>query len=627
MRIGPADKERLAVGGTDDAEASALYVRGLGALRYPDSDDDYRNAASLLQEAVDLDPGFALAHAALGETFWQLYKRLDDVALVPQAITASDRALSLAPQLAPAHVTLGIIYSGRQEFGRALDAFERALSIDPTNVEALRQRGLTYREMERYDEAEADFQRVLDLRPNYLPGYNGLASVYLKLGRVDEAIRVYQEGLAFAPSNRKLLGNLGATFYDASRYGEAVDIFRRLLRMNPNDPDAAYSLATASFYLGDFEEAADLYERVLAAYPANYEVRQYLGDALWWAGDRARATAVFRAAIRDTWPHLSVSRSPDVIGALAGAYAKLQVRDSALAYIRELQAGSPPDQVEPVLAFGIGENYEILGDRDEALRWIQSARKRGYGEVYVTRSPWLRGLRSPPLPTTDPDAQRVSRCPTPHVLPRPSPPLMSPLHTSDLPPALATIALLMVSACATQGDPQPTDVEQQQSEMPPDPNVSITLTFNPSDSTCTYAVKGDLESDPNSPTKRFQVKRPTGNGAIKIEFGYIVSGANPPPISYGLAAISPDSLGHHLAVNGNRPPVLISSDTLDVINTRPHKKDETVAHEQIYPIDLFCVVRDSNWEDHCIPAGMGEIQITANEPLVTTGGPKMKVVD
>jgi hypothetical protein len=53
-----------------------------------------------------------------------------------------------------------------------------------------------------------------------------------------------------------------------------------------------------------------------------------------------------------------------------------------------------PDEADGLTAFGIGEVYETLGMRDDALRWMTSALDRQRGMMQLRRSPWLRELRS-----------------------------------------------------------------------------------------------------------------------------------------------------------------------------------------------------------------------------------------
>ena len=390
MNIGLADQERLSAGRTDDAEANALYIRGRGALRNGDAEE----AASLFRRAIDRDARFALAHAALGETLWDLYERTQSVDYAEQAVRASQRALELDDGLAQVHISLGIIHAGREEYAQALDALDHALDLDPSSAEAARLRAGVLADQDRDVEAEEAYLAAIALDPDSPRVYNSLGVFYYFNGRNDEAIETYQTGLNLAPYNPRLLNSLAAAYWQAGRFTEAIEVFERLRRVDPDHESATLNLATARFYLGDFAEAAALYEEQLDRHPDQYMTRQYLGDALWWApGRRDDARAAYRQSVQSAWEHLPVARTPDVIGTLASAYAKLGIRDSSLTYLRELRSAQPPEAVPEEIALGIGEIYEILGNRSEAHRWIQSALDRGVGRVELNHSPWLADIR------------------------------------------------------------------------------------------------------------------------------------------------------------------------------------------------------------------------------------------
>ena len=398
VEVAPAAREALAAGGTDDAEANALFLRGRGLLREQRSAADVERAAGLLRQATERDPGFALAHAALAQALWEGYRLTSDPALADGAVVHSERALALDEGSAPVHVATAVIYAGRQEYGRALEALDRALEIAPRNAEAVRQRATVYQSQGRADEAEAAFKQAIALRPDDWRGYSSLGVFYLNEGRLDEAAAMFKGTLDVAPSNLNALNNLGAVLWESGRLTEAEDAFAQVLRIDPDAAVAAENRATLRFYQGDYARAAELYARERARRPDRPDLSLYLGDAQWWApGRRDAARASYRAALAAGRRQLGVARSPEVLAVLATAHARLGARDSARAYLAELVGVQTPDAVDPWTAFGVGETYEAVGDRAEAVRWVRSALDRGYGAVPLEHSPWLRDLRRDPI--------------------------------------------------------------------------------------------------------------------------------------------------------------------------------------------------------------------------------------
>ena len=390
-------RDALVAGGTDDAEANALYLRGQGVLRESQSVADVEEAVTLLRRAVERDGSFALAHAALGQALWEAYEQSGDTELADDAAAAVEQALALDERSALVLVAAAAIYAGRQEVQLALDTIDRALDVDPTNAEAARLRASVYQSQGRTTEAEREFQRAVSLRPGHWREYNALGVFYYQSGRTDDAIAAYRRALRFAPSNLKVLSNLAVAIWETGEIDEAARLFERVLDIDPDHEWAGPNLATLLFFKGEYARAAELYAPEQARRPDEPSNSTFLGDALYWApGQRGRAAPMYQAALRAAREQARVSRSPEVVLALASSHARLGAEDSARAYLAELAAVREPADVDVDLALGVGETYEILGDRDRAVVWVGSALERGYGAVPFTRSPWFEGLRQDP---------------------------------------------------------------------------------------------------------------------------------------------------------------------------------------------------------------------------------------
>src|SRR5262249_14005783 len=132
-----AEQGRLAAPPTANAEAYRLYLQGLeydsrpGALQ-----PDRESAQKLFEQALALDPNFALAHGALplghGEMNFRHYDRTG--ARADRQREEAELALRLAPDLPLAHFAMGrFFYQARAEYPRALDEFTIALKGLPND--------------------------------------------------------------------------------------------------------------------------------------------------------------------------------------------------------------------------------------------------------------------------------------------------------------------------------------------------------------------------------------------------------------------------------------------------------------------------------------------------------------
>jgi serine/threonine-protein kinase len=395
LRLTADQTEHLARGRTTDREAGRHYVQGRGTLRRAASIEDVDAAIVSFRRALEADSGFARSHAGLGEAYWQKYRRTEDVQWVDAALHHSRQALALDSTLAPAWVTLGIIRSDQRHDEAAVEAFTEAIAIDPRYAETYRHLARVYRNQGDWAQAEATYRQAIARQPEYWKGYNGLGVFYYSRGRFEEAAAQYTHGLRLAPANPSLLNNMAVVYWQMQRMEEAMTVFERILRLDSTRTGAQYNLATTYFYLGRYDDAVRLYTRVLAQRPKDYALVGALADAQMWSTDqRDRAPDSYRRAIQLATEHLSFrGQDPLVVGSLAQYYARLQREDSARVWLRRVEPLVDSSDVEVALAFGIGELYESLGEREQALAWIHRALDQGYGWIPLKYSPWLAGVR------------------------------------------------------------------------------------------------------------------------------------------------------------------------------------------------------------------------------------------
>jgi len=160
---------------------SYLYSAAWNLL-YPGFEDGLERALPVAEKAVSLDPGSAIAHMRLG---WTLcFMRQFD-----RALPCFEKAVVLGPDIAEVFSYYGMFlnYIGRPEQG--LELIETAFRLDPiapTIWELMA--GYSYWELERHDDAVAQFRKVIDRLPAFPMTYMFLASVYVELGRLNDAM-------------------------------------------------------------------------------------------------------------------------------------------------------------------------------------------------------------------------------------------------------------------------------------------------------------------------------------------------------------------------------------------------------------------------------------------------------
>ena len=384
----------LEQGNTAVGGAYAVYIEARGHLQRFERADDLESAISLLQKALEQDPGYALAYAALGEAYFRLYELQKRPELVSLAQDNCRRALALNDLLAPVHVTLGMLNRGTGEAEAALADLQRALDRDPRSAEAYREIGRVKEALGRREEAERAYLRAAELRPSDWAVHNYLGGLYAASGRLREAEVEFWRVVALAPDNARGYTNVGAVCFLQGRLEEAEGVFRRSVEIRPTGP-ALSNLGTTLFYLGRHEESAGAFEQAVKQNERDATVWLNLGRALYEGpGTREKARAPLERASALLEEQLKVNpRDTALLAGLADARAMLGQRAEASALIGRALALAPDDADVLQVAAGVDE---LLGQRDAALAKFTRALAAGYSRWELERNPAYRALREDP---------------------------------------------------------------------------------------------------------------------------------------------------------------------------------------------------------------------------------------
>ena len=318
-----SEQHVIAARPTESTEAHQLYLKG----RYfwnKRTGDDLKKSIDYFQQAIAVDPNYALAYAGVADAYVWLpgYTAGTPRDCYPKAKAAATKALQLDDTLAEAHTTL-------------------ALAIwlyDFDSAQAIR-----------------EFQRAIELNPNYAIahqqyGNNTLAA----LGRFDDAIVEGKRAVELDPLSLVINTDLGSDYYYARRYDEAIAQLRKTLEMDPG------------FYIAHL----------------------VLGQVLDAKGARD-------AAIVECQKARGLNDDPSVLGVLARAYGLSGNKMEAEKILDQLKKLS---QERYVSAYSFALTYLGLGDKEEALRWLeQSYQDRAGSDIgYIRVDPLLDPLRGDP---------------------------------------------------------------------------------------------------------------------------------------------------------------------------------------------------------------------------------------
>ena len=285
-RLNGRAEEVLAARPTENPQAHELYLKGRYFWNRRNT-ASLRKAGDYFQQAIDLDPNYALAYAGLADVhsilpvyagtapkaveldsnLAEAHTSLGNALISNAQLTLSEpefrRALELNPNYATAHQWLAECLFGQGRFPESLAENERAHELDPLSLIINASYASSLSGVGRYDDAIKQARKTLELDPELVPGHEILGQTYEDEGKFDEAIAEYHKAneIEATPANFAMLAY---AYAKTSRLAEARKILDKLTDLSAQRYVGAYPLAIVHLALGEKEEALRLLEKSFA---------------------------------------------------------------------------------------------------------------------------------------------------------------------------------------------------------------------------------------------------------------------------------------------------------------------------------------------------------------------------
>jgi TolB-like protein/Flp pilus assembly protein TadD/tRNA A-37 threonylcarbamoyl transferase component Bud32 len=379
------EREREALDSRPSAnpEAYTAYLRGLHYPRLPSfSEEDARLAIEVFRRAVQLDPGFALAHAELSKAHsYHYHMRYDrSKERLEMAKRAVDRAMELAPESPEVHLALGYYhYWGHMEYEPALKEFaiagkglpnsaelleatayvyrrqgrwaehlvrlEKAVELDPLDAQKALNLVLSYGALRRYEDAVEQLDRSIALAPNQTAAYGLKALTYWLWKGTTEEARAALEAMPEADTPRAAVGWFLQEMHEG-KYREALDrlssgpirdiLPQREIPRGLFQAWAYQSLNEPKLARGAYDAARSLMEERLRDRPDDARLHVNLGVALAGLGRKEEAIRHGKRAIELNPVSRDAMNGPHIVGSLALIYTMVGEHDAALDRLEDL---------------------------------------------------------------------------------------------------------------------------------------------------------------------------------------------------------------------------------------------------------------------------------------------------
>jgi len=263
-KLSGADAQRLAKNYTANSEAYQLYLKGRFYWNKRSS-DSLKQAVAFYQQAIEKDPGYALAYSGLAETYvlFPPYSVASPEESYPKAKAAALRALELDDSLAEAHAALGL-YLTTFERNRSEGEKEvrRAIELNPKYATAHHWLAIEIlAPSKRFDESITEIKRAEELDPLSSVIVTEVGACLLLARRYDEAIAQFKKTATLDPGYYYVHVYLGWAFNAKGMYREAIEEYRKALEMN-KDPTATAFLSLSLAKAGQHDEARKLLDQL-----------------------------------------------------------------------------------------------------------------------------------------------------------------------------------------------------------------------------------------------------------------------------------------------------------------------------------------------------------------------------
>jgi serine/threonine-protein kinase len=298
LRLSGSEKNEIARRTTQNADAYQLYLKG----RYfwnKRTEKGLLQAIRYFQEAIDKDPGYALAYAGLADSYlvqgW--IGELAPKEIYPRAREAAIKALELDDTLAEAH--------------NALASVKRDYDWD-------------------WSGAEREYKRSIELTPSYPTAHQWYAELLMPLGRGQECLAEIDRAQELDPLSPVISGDKASMLlYANGRADLALEQLQKARELDPNFAHVHWQLGLLHLWKGELADATTEFQTAVTLSPGITMYKGGLGHVYARAGRTREARRLLRELTE-----LSTQRYVSGID-FASIYAGLGERDLAFASLEE----------------------------------------------------------------------------------------------------------------------------------------------------------------------------------------------------------------------------------------------------------------------------------------------------
>ncbi|HEX5152585.1 MAG TPA: adenylate/guanylate cyclase domain-containing protein [Parafilimonas sp.] len=266
------EKSHISKTPTQNREAYQLYLKG--RFYWTQRGLGLRKCLYYYQQAVELDPSFALAHAGIADVYGLLgfYSLMSPGDCLPRAKEAASKAIQLDNSLAEVYTTLAFL-SGFYDWNwpEARKYFQKALDINFNHAPAHYWYSLYLTTVERKPEdAIREGTKALELEPLTAVQYSLMAVVYLNAGRFEEALRSAEMAVLLDASSFLSYRYLGLSLAILKKFNEAIEALETAASLSSRHQWPLADLCWVYSVTGNMQAAQKIYDELVKRSETEY---------------------------------------------------------------------------------------------------------------------------------------------------------------------------------------------------------------------------------------------------------------------------------------------------------------------------------------------------------------------
>jgi tetratricopeptide (TPR) repeat protein len=216
-----------------------------------------RTAVRLIETALQIDPGSAIAHGNLGSA-------LQELGEFDRALASFGRAVALDPGHADAFYNRGNLFGILKSWPDALANYDQAIALRPDFAEAWCNRGDVLQQMNRLEEALASFDRAVSIRDGFAQAHRNRALALHRLRRFEASLAAADRAIALQPTLAEAWHDRGVTLHELGRFDEALRSCSRAIELRPGFAETHSNRGVVQHELRQFAAARASFDRAIA---------------------------------------------------------------------------------------------------------------------------------------------------------------------------------------------------------------------------------------------------------------------------------------------------------------------------------------------------------------------------